>query len=120
MLAADLQARMAGACFALERAGELLVCPSLENLEECRVTLRTAQSALEECTPELPGHAGDPALLAQAIRLRGAVRRAGSLQQTAAEHHRKWFQILRAKLGGYTALGSPPEISGVARVWLQG
>jgi hypothetical protein len=120
MLAADLQARMAEACFALERAGELLVCPSSENLEECQVALGAAQAALEECTPELPRHAGDPELLAQAVRLRLAVRKAACLQQTATEHHRRWFQILRAKLGGYTALGSPPEISGVARVWLQG
>ncbi|MDR3700093.1 MAG: hypothetical protein P4L56_10690 [Candidatus Sulfopaludibacter sp.] len=120
MLAADLQGRMAEACTALERAGELLVRPSPENLEDCRVALGTAQAALEECTSELQAHAGDPALLAQALRLRLAVRRAGWLHRTAAEHHRKWFQILRAKLGGYTALGSPAEISGVARVWLQG
>jgi hypothetical protein len=120
MLAADLQAGMAEACVALERAGELLVLPSPENLEGCRLALGAAQAALEECAPELPGHAGDPALLAQACRLRMAVRKAVCLHQTAAEHHRKWFQILRAKLGGYTALGIPPEISGVARVWLQG
>ncbi len=119
MLAAVLQARMVEASAALERICELLVRPSPESLEECRVALATAQAALEQCTPELPGHAGDAALLAQAIRLRLAARKAGYLHQTAVEHHRKWFAILRAKLG-YTALGSPLEISGAARVWLQG
>ena len=120
MPAAVVEARMAEACAALERTCELLVRPSPERLEDCRAALATAQAALEKCTPELAGHAGDAALLTQAIRLRLAMRKAGYLHQTAAEHHRKWFEILRAKLGGYTALGSPPEIFGTARVWLQG
>ena len=121
MLAAELEARLAEACAALERAGELLLRPSPENLDGCTAALAAAEAGLERCPAEgWRRHAGDASLLEQALRLRRVVRNTGHLLHTAAQHHRRWSQILRARLGGYTAMGRPAEMPGLARVSLQG
>lgn len=120
MTQADLRERMEVARVTLERACDLLMDPTPQRLEDCRVELAMAATSLPGCTAELSRHAGDAVLLAQALRLRQAVQRAGLLLRGAAEHHGKWFQILRAKMGGYTAQGDLAAVSCAARVWLRG
>ncbi|SPE39838.1 conserved hypothetical protein [Candidatus Sulfopaludibacter sp. SbA3] len=75
---------------------------------------------LVNCHTQLEGHTGDRALLAEAGRLREAVRRTSFLLQTATDYHMTWFRILRAKTGGYTAHGDPALVSCSGRVCLQG
>ncbi len=120
MSARDLAAQMEIVRAALERAAKLLVNPVPRNLEDCQSALDMAASRLAGCTADLDRHTGDPALLAESIALRQGVRHAAFLLHTAAEHHRKWYQILRAKMGGYTSEGCPAEISGAGRIWLRG
>ncbi len=105
---------------ALERACELLVDPAPQNLEDCLAELGTAAASLASCRAELARHSGEAGLLAKALGLRGTVHRAGFLLRTAADHRQKWFQILRAKMGGYTAQGDPVAVSCAARVCLRG
>jgi hypothetical protein len=119
-MAADLQARMETARATLERACELLLDPSPQSLEDCLALLGAVAAALTGSRAEWEGHAGDPALRAEAGRLREAVHRAGFLLESAAAFHRKWLQILRTKMGGYTAQGDPAEVVCAGRVWLQG
>jgi len=120
MSAAELHARTEAARVALDRACTLLVDPAPRNLEECHSILGAVISQLESFAAELDGPVGDPKLLAQAFGLRQTVRHAGFLLQKAAEHHKGWFQILRAKMGGYTAQGDPSEICVASRVCLRG
>jgi hypothetical protein len=120
MSVAELKAVMEAAQADVERVCVLLVNPALPNLAACQSALGTAFSRLSSCAVHFDGFAGDATLLAQAAQLRQAIRHTDCLLQTAAAHRQRWFQILRSKMGGYTAQGEPPEISGASQVFLRG
>jgi hypothetical protein len=86
----------------LETACELLIDPSLENLDRCSDVLARAASYLV---------AGKPPAL-EARSLRASVHRVARLLETAMKHHRDWQRIWRAMTAsGYTAAGdlaAPP------------
>lgn len=102
----------------VERSCDHLLHPTEQTLEACLAALGTAAESLRECRSALP--AGNPGLLRQARGLQAAIRRAGSLLNTAAEYHGKWLQILCETMAGYTAGGTPGEVSCNARISLEG
>jgi hypothetical protein len=116
----DLHARLESARRAVERSAQLLLNPSSETLDECLDALTAATTALVGCQTYLSAHAGDPALRAEADRLRQGVQLSGSLLKTAADYHMRWLRILSAAMGGYTADGEAASVSGPARVFVQG
>jgi len=116
----DLEARLQSAAQEAERACALLLNPIGQNLEECLAALGMAASNLEGCRSALAQSPGHPTLLGPARSVQMVVARAGSLLKTAEEFHRNWFQIFRAKLGGYTARGDAAELACASRVSVQG
>ncbi len=110
---------MEQACLAVTRARKLLLRPNPKSLEECREALDSAREILAECPGKWQGHP-DPELRAQAGRLNLAVVHAAYLLARAAEHHGRWFHILRSRTAGYTARGEAGEISGPPRLMVRG
>ena len=116
----ELQARMETALAGLERAHELLVRPTQRNLDDCRAALNSAVASLTIPAPAWAEHAADAGLAAKALHLRQSVANASYLLRTAARRQRKWLQILRSKIGGYTACGDPAELTAASRFCLRG
>jgi hypothetical protein len=116
----ELEARLQTAAREAERACDLLLNPVAQNLDECLAALGAAASHVERCQSALAQSPGSPTIFGQARRLQAVVARAESLLKSAEEFHRNWFQIFRARLGGYTARGDPAELACASRVYVQG
>jgi hypothetical protein len=117
---ASVEARMEAARKGLDLACQLLINPSPHRLEDCRLALGMAATSLAGCTAELARHAGDGTFLEHALRLRDAVHQVDYLLTNALNYHGKWLQILRSRMGGYTAQGDPAEIVCAGQVCLTG
>lgn len=115
MPAPAIEERLAAALRETERACHLLLTPTMQSLDDCLGILESASVTLADCRS-----ASDAALLETVLRLRQTITRAGKLLDTAAEYHRNWHQILRARLGGYTASGGPVELPFGSRLAVQG
>jgi hypothetical protein len=95
----------------LNTACELLVDPSLENLDRCSGVLASAASHLANRKP--------PA--SETRDLRPLVLHIGRLLQTAMSYHRDWQRIFRAMTAsGYTAAGDLAAPPALGRVSIRG
>jgi hypothetical protein len=101
----------------IERACQCLLHPAAETLEQSLFALGSAVAHLQAAGNPCRGN---PQALAQADRLREAIRRAGFLLNTASEYHAGWLRILRARMAGYTAEGAPGEVRCASRISVEG
>ena len=102
------------------RACRLLETPTPEALDGCAAILEEAVRSLEALQADLPLLAGDPAAMAEAWRLRGAVRRAAALLDRAEKHHRGWQDLVGIMSAGYGPEGRPGESPPPGRISLRG
>jgi hypothetical protein len=116
----DLVEKLRAARAEVEQACTLLLSPSPDTLGRCMGVFERACHAIGESRRELPGMRGDPVALAEAHRLRFAVRHAGKLLETAQEFHTRWNHILGAMTGGYTQSGDPAPVIRRGQVCLTG
>lgn len=107
MAAANVLKRLRAARSELTWACELLESPTPRNLDRCLRVLEMAAGELTNCRPWLTQLRGSPTVLAEAHRVRAAVRRVGRLLQSASDYHAKWNQMLGDMSAGYTARGCP-------------
>lgn len=120
MTAANVAEGLAAARSEVERACRLMIFASPEFLDGCPGLLERACAVIAEFRPWLSGVRGDPGVLAEAYRLRFAVRHASRLLENAREYHAKWNRILGSMTGGYTSYGDPAPFLRPGRVCLTG
>jgi hypothetical protein len=95
----------------LGTACELLIDPSLENLDRCSSVLASAASRLASSRPAVQ----------EARALRASLHRVRRLLETAANHHQHWHRILHAiTASGYTAAGNLAAPPARGRVSIEG
>jgi hypothetical protein len=90
----------------VERACALLASPSAEALDRCLGVLESACSGLTNFRPMTTRGDGHPEVLAEALRLQEAVRRASGSLQIARDYHAKWTQTWGSFNTGYAPQGS--------------
>jgi hypothetical protein len=117
MTAGEVTERLGAARSEVEQVCAWLADPSPAALDRCAGVLAAAASELMNQADSLSLARGDPDALAEAWKLRRAVRRAGGLLHHAAEYHVQWTRTLGARLDGYRPGGEaapllhPPRIS---------
>ncbi len=112
--------RLGSARLEVERVCDWLVRPSPDALDRCPMVLESAAAGLSDGASWLSLARGDPEALAEAWRLRRAVRRAGRLLENAADYHKQWNRTLAGIAGGYRPDGEPAEVAHAGRISLLG
>jgi hypothetical protein len=100
----------------VQHACDLLLAPTPDALDDCSTRLEDAVGHLAA----LSTSNNSPETLAEARRLRGAVRRAGALLANAAEYHHRWQEWIGVRTSGYGPDGVPGETVHAARLCLRG
>lgn len=112
------QIRSAGGQIA--RVCSLLEWPTPDALDSCSTVLETVAERLTAIQPCLSELSGNSAALAEAWRLRRAIRRAAVLLSGAAEYHRDWQDLVGVLENGYGPGGRPAESSRPHRMSVRG
>ncbi len=84
------------------------------------MVLEAAAAGLSDGASWLSLARGDPEALAEAWRLRRAVRRAGRLLDNAADYHQQWSRRLGAMTDGYQPGGEPADLARAGRISVLG
>ena len=119
MQAEAIQEHLATVRIQLDRVCERLTSPTPDALDGCCGQLESAVRQLAEYQPHLGAHAGNPAALEEAWRVRRSFLRARSLLRGAATFHGNWMRIRGTMSAGYTAQGEPRPIGHTSRIYLQ-
>jgi hypothetical protein len=104
-MAASIEAELERACTLLE-----LATPDAMN---------ESALALEHAARELAAQR-ESITRDEAVRVQTIARRARLLMDLAARFHARWYAMLGAMTGGYTAQGSPAEFSARPRLSISG
>ncbi len=108
------------ACSDVRQASRLLCSPSPAQLDRCAALLQAAVARLKERRGLPDAQRGAARPLAEALRLRTAIRRAGALLESAANYHAAWRRLIDAMSGGYAPGGAPAVVVRPARLCLRG
>jgi hypothetical protein len=104
----------------VQHACDLLLAPTPDALDLCSTLLEGAAGKLAALQPALHTGRGNAEALAEARRLRGAVRCAGALLANAAEYHHRWQACVAVRTSGYGPGGVPGEAAHPARLCVRG
>jgi hypothetical protein len=118
MTPAEFQSQLKSSRSELERICKLLESPTPASLDRCGAAMQRVIGELEEKRKWMSqaGEAG----VAEARRLRSAIRRARALLNLAANYHARWRCILAGMSGGYTVNGAPAPLPSRALVSIRG
>ena len=103
--------RMAAARTAVDRACQLLLSPTPEQMDRCTHLLEKAVSELNSIPDgtQLTGASKAKALL-ETHRLASSLHRARRLLESAVAFHANWIRCLAALCSGYTSQGQPAAL----------
>lgn len=116
MASAGIVERLGAARSEVEQACGWLLSPSPDALDRCSGVLESAMSELSGSMSHLVLARGDPEALAEAWHLRRAVRRAGTLLQSASDYHTQWNRRLGGMSDGYQRGGEPAAVVPAGRI----
>jgi hypothetical protein len=121
--------RLAAARSAVDRACQLLLSPTPQQMDACSQLIQAAISDLSESpnleVPSLPAGpqirpASHPDELHQARLLKASIGRAARLLESAAAFHAGWIRCLGALCAGYTGQGQPAALDRGAHLLARG
>jgi len=121
--------RLATARTAVDRAGQLLLSPTPQQIDACSQLIQAAISEVSELrnleVPSLPSGsqirpASHPDELHQARLLKASIGRAARLLESAAAFHAGWIRCLGALCAGYTGQGQPAALDRGAHLLARG
>ena len=106
----------------VQRACDLLRCPTPAAVDRCSTALVSAISRLVEWRKRFQegDRASNRLALEEARRLRVSVHRAARLLESAAAYHAGWRKALGSLCAGYTASGAPADAAPPGRLCLRG
>ena len=112
--------RLTAACEAVEQVCAWLLSPSPANLDRCSAVLASTSARLSPQDAWLPPARGNSQAIAEAWRLRRAVRLARNLLESANRYHLRWSRIRAVMTDGYqpNGLSAPASLPGT--ISLQG
>lgn len=124
-MAASASERLAAARTAVERASQLLLSPTPEQMDGSARQLETAISEITEfrnCgTLTEPGSVAlRQEAMGQARLLKRSIFRAARLLESAALYHAHWLRCLGALSAGYTPRGQPAAVEHHVRLLARG
>jgi hypothetical protein len=117
-MAATASERLAAVQSAVDRACQLLLSPTPQQLDACARLLETAVSELSALPDTAPESKNDAR--AQARLLKKSIGRADRLLESAAEFYSNWIRFLGALCAGYTGQGQPASVEHDARLLARG
>lgn len=124
-MAASARERLAAARASVERASQLLLSPTPEQMDGCARQLETAISEITEFRNSGPltppgGVAPRQEALGEARLLKRSIVRAARLLESAASYHANWIRCLGALSAGYTPQGQPATVEHHVRLLARG
>ena len=112
--------RLTAARTAVEEVCRCLLSPSPAMLERCGAALATAAAELTCCPSWTGPERSNSEALAEAQRLRRAIRRAHKLLEAAHRFHNGWHRIRSVMTDGYQPEGPSPLTAPRGRISLRG
>ena len=124
-MAAPASEQLTAARAAVDRASQLLLAPTPEQMDRCASLLEDAISDLTtaggHCDPSAPAcKPPNTETLVQARLLESSVGRAKHLLDSAGAFYSNWIRCLAALCAGYTGSGQPASIERSGRLSVRG
>lgn len=115
-----LAQRLAAAGAEIDRVCQMLLDPTVEQLDQSSGVLEVVAAEVAACREASRAAPPEAAACEQARRLAQSVRRARALLVGAAGFHAEWIRCLGALCAGYTDRGEPSAVSHASREWARG